>query len=57
MTTDHSDARQPLVVLATELVLTQEQLPPGQLTGHRKGWSTILSLLEPALSGSLDEHP
>ena len=29
----------------TEVVLTHEQLPPGQVDSHRKGWADILAAL------------
>ncbi len=34
----------------TELVLTHRRLPPGQVDGHRWGWTDILRLLERALA-------
>ena len=34
----------------TELVLTHRGLPPGEVEGHRKGWTDIVRLLDEALT-------
>jgi uncharacterized protein YndB with AHSA1/START domain len=34
----------------TELVLTHRRLPPGEIEGHRKGWTDVVRLLDETLT-------